>query len=52
MRNRTIIVNKEDINNRDHPNLWYSFLETLGIDEDAREICLCLSSLDENKREE
>ena len=48
-KNMTIIVNKEDINNPLHPYLWDSFLETLGIHEDATEICLERSLLDHNK---
>lgn len=49
-KNTTIIVNKEDINNPLHPNLWEYWLETLGVDADATEVCLNLSSLDENKK--
>jgi len=50
---KTIILNKEDINNSLHSNLWDSFLETLGISSDRTEICLELSSFDEEylKRE-
>jgi len=48
---KTIILNKEDINTPLHPNLWYEFLNDLGVDKEAGEICLCLSSLDDNKKE-
>ena len=48
-KNTTIIVNKEDVNNPLHPYLWDSWLETLGLDEDATEICLERSILDHNK---
>ncbi len=48
--NSTIIVNKEDINNPLHPDLWYHWLETMGIDKDATEVCLVKSPLDENKK--
>ena len=48
-KNRTIILNKEDVNNPLHPNLWDSFLETLGVDKDATEVCLKISHLDHNK---
>ena len=50
MKNQTIILNKEDVNTPLHPNLWYDFLNTLGVDKESTEVCLCLSSLDENKR--
>jgi len=50
MKNSTIIMNKEDVNNPLHPNLWYEWLETLGVNQDATEVCLNLSSLDENKK--
>ena len=49
-KNRTIILNKEDINNPNHPNLWSSWLEILGIDPEATEVCLGLSPLDDNKQ--
>ena len=48
-KNRTIIINKEDVNNPLHPDLWHRWLETLGIDPQSTEVCLNLSSLDENK---
>ena len=50
IKNKTIILNEEDVNNPLHPNLWYSFLETLGVDENATEVCLKLSELDHNDR--
>ena len=49
-KNKTIIVNKEDVKNPLHPGLWESFLETLGIDPNATEVCLDLSPLDENQK--
>ena len=49
-KNTTIIVNKEDVNNPIHPYLWDYWLETLGVDSEATEVCLVLSSLDENKK--
>jgi len=52
MANKTIIMNREDVNNPLHPNLWYEWLETLGVDSDATEVCLDLSKLDENKKTE
>jgi hypothetical protein len=51
-KNSTIILNKEDINSPLHPNLWYSFLEALGVDGEANEVCLNLSPLDDNKKRE
>jgi len=48
-KNSTIIVNKEDVNNPLHPNLWHDFLITLSIDPDATEVCLIRSPLDHNK---
>lgn len=53
MKNSTIIMNKEDIKSGPsalHPDLWYHWLETLGVDSDATEVCLELSSMDENKK--
>jgi len=50
MANKTIIMNKEDVNNPLHPDLWHSWLETLGVDSKATEVCLNLSELDENKK--
>lgn len=47
MPNKTIILNKEDINNI---FLWYRWLDTLGIDNKATEVCLEISLLDENKK--
>jgi hypothetical protein len=47
--NSTIIMNREDINNPLHPNLFQSWLETMGVDPEANEVCLRLSPLDENK---
>jgi hypothetical protein len=52
MANKTIIMNKEDVNNPIHPNLWNDWLETLGVDSEATEVCLELSTLDENKKSE
>ena len=49
-KNSTIILNKEDVNNPIHPHLWYHWLETLGVDSDATEVCLNLSFFDENKK--
>ena len=50
MANKTIIMNREDVSNPLHPNLWYDWLDDLGIDPNATEVCLELSSLDENKK--
>ena len=50
MPNSTIILNKEDVRNPLHPHLWEGFLETLGVDPDSAEVCLQLSSMDENKK--
>jgi len=50
MKNRTIILNREDVNNPLHPNLFDNWLETLNIDPEAEEVCLQLSSLDHNKK--
>lgn len=52
MANKTIILNKEDVNNPLHPNLWESFLETLGVEIEAEEVCLELSSLDCHKKKD
>ena len=49
-KNSTIIVNKEDVNTPLHPYIWHHWLETLGVDKDATEVCLALSPLDENKK--
>lgn len=49
-KNSTIILNKEDVNNPIHPDLWYHFLEALGLDLEAKEVCLALSSMDDNKK--
>lgn len=49
-KNSTIIVNKEDINNPLHPQLWGNWLDTLGIDSEATEVCLVISPLDDNKK--
>lgn len=46
--NRTIIINRDDINNPLHPNLWESFCDTLGISTDSDEVCLTRSHLDDN----
>ncbi len=48
-KNRTIIMNKEDVNNPLHPHLWDRWLETLGVDPEATEVCLVRSPLDHNK---
>lgn len=50
MADTTIIMNKEDVNNPLHPDLWYRWLETLGVDSEATEVCLTLSSMDDNKK--
>lgn len=47
--NTTIILNKEDVNNPLHPNLYAQWLEQFNIDPDATGVCLKLSPLDENK---
>jgi len=47
--NKTIILNREDVNNPLLPNLWEDFMETLGLDPDTTEVCLEKSNLDENK---
>ena len=47
---KTIIITQDDIKNPLHPNLWYDILEGLGVDSEAEQIELCLSSLDENKK--
>ena len=52
MANRTIILNREDVNNPLHPNLFDSSLDTLGVDGDATEVCLRLFELDDNKKTE
>ena len=49
-KNKTIIVNKEDIANPLHPYLWNSWLDTLGIDPEATEVCLEISPMDHNKK--
>lgn len=49
-KNITIILNREDVNNPLHPNLFDNWLETLGVNPEATEVCLVLSSLDENKK--
>ena len=50
MANSTIIMNREDINNPLHPNLFDNWLETLGVDPDADFVCLRLSPMDDNKK--
>jgi hypothetical protein len=50
MANKTIIVNKEDVNNPLHPYLWENWLETLNVDPEATEVCLELSFMDHNKK--
>ena len=52
MADKTIIMNKNDVNNPLHPNLWYEWLETLGVDSGAEDVCLELSSSDDNKKSE
>ena len=42
-------MNKEDISNSLHPYLWEEWLETLGIDPEATEVCLAKSPHDHNK---
>jgi shikimate 5-dehydrogenase len=49
-KNETIILNKEDIDHSKQPGLWNFFLETLGVDYDAKQVCLSLSPLDYNKK--
>ena len=49
-RNSIIIMNKEDVNNPLHPDLWDRWLETLGVDPEATEVSLSLSPLDDNKK--
>ena len=50
MANRTIIMNKEDVDNPLHPNLWESWMDTFNLDpENTTEVCLQLSPLDHNK---
>lgn len=50
MANEWIVLNREDVRSELHSNLFDSFIETLNIDPDAREICLQLSPMDENKK--
>jgi len=47
--NTTIILNREDVNNPLHPNLWEDFMETLGLDPETTEVCLDKSKHDDNK---
>ena len=47
--NTTIILNREDVNNPLHPNLWEDFMDTLGLDHETTEVCLDRSKLDDNK---
>ena len=47
---KTIILNRNDVNNPLHPHLFDTWLEDLGIDPDAEDITLCLSSSDDNKK--
>ena len=49
-KNSTIILNREDVNNPLHPHLYESWLDTLGVNPEATEVCLQLSPLDENKK--
>ena len=49
-KNSTIILNREDVRNPLHGDLFDGFLETLGVDPEASEICLNLSPLDDNKK--
>ena len=49
-KNRTIIMNREDVKSELHPYLFDNWLETLGIDPNAEEVCLELSPLDNNKK--
>ena len=49
MSNKTIILSREDVNNPLYPNLFDSFLDTLGIkDKSVDEIYLQLSEVDDN----
>jgi len=50
MVNRTFILNKEDINNPLHPNLWESLLEMIGVVPGATEVCIELLKLDHNQK--
>ena len=50
MADKTIIINQEDVNNPLHPNLWANWMDTLGVDREATEVCLKLSALNENKK--
>jgi len=47
--NTTIILNREDVNNPLHPNLWEDFMDTLGLDHETTEVCLEKSKHDDNK---
>jgi len=49
-KNRIIIINREDVKSELHPFLFQYWLETLGVDPDAEEVCLVLSPLDHNKK--
>ena len=49
-KNTTIIMNREDVKNELHPDLFDHWLETLGVDPDAEEVCLELSPLDGNNK--
>ncbi|MCD6434957.1 MAG: hypothetical protein J7L15_00995 [Clostridiales bacterium] len=40
MVNTTIIMNKEDVNSKEHRYLWYTWLEMFGIDGNADMLCL------------
>ena len=35
---KTIHISKEDINNVDHPNLWWDWLDNLNLPEDTEMI--------------
>lgn len=49
-KNKTFILDKDDVNNANHLYLWYDILEIFDVNQDATEICIELSSLDENRK--
>ena len=48
----TVIINRDDVRSALHPHLFDTWLEDLGIDPEAEDITLCLSSEDTNKKVE
>jgi len=52
MARATIIINRNDVKSEIHPYLFDTWLEELGIDPEAEDITVCLSSLDDNKKVE